>query len=121
MDKSYRITVTNGDETFAYTLTESEVVIGRSSSCTFSIQKDNLSRQHCQINIEEDGYYITDLGSKNGTAVNREKIPPHTKVRFTSADFVTIANHYTLHINVVEIKTKADIAINRTKTGLQQR
>jgi pSer/pThr/pTyr-binding forkhead associated (FHA) protein len=53
-----------------YLLTEAEVRIGRDPSNSLAISDLSLSRGHCVISREQDGYTICDLDSRNGTFVN---------------------------------------------------
>ena len=53
-----------------YTVPESGLRLGRSSSCEISLQDPALSRIHCQIEARDGALWITDLASANGTTVN---------------------------------------------------
>ena len=56
-------------------------VIGKDSSCDFSIKGDTyISRKHCRIVKQEDSYYIEDLDSTNGTFVDGEEIKGKVKL-----------------------------------------
>lgn len=50
------------------------LVIGRAPECDIAIRDIALSRRHCRIEKTAAGWVVTDLRSKNGTAVNHEKI-----------------------------------------------
>jgi pSer/pThr/pTyr-binding forkhead associated (FHA) protein len=54
------------------------MVIGRGTSpdVQILIPSPEVSRQHAQITRVDDGFYLTDLGSSNGTFVNGERIGP---------------------------------------------
>lgn len=53
-----------------------EVVVGRAKDCDIQIAERRLSRRHCKVFQDADGgFYLTDLGSQNGTYVNRRRIP----------------------------------------------
>jgi transcriptional regulator with GAF, ATPase, and Fis domain len=56
------------DSTFV--LSGSEIPVGRDSSNSLTISDPALSRRHCIITREENGYKIRDLNSRNGTFVN---------------------------------------------------
>jgi hypothetical protein len=61
-------------------------ILGRSRSCTLRLPGDaTVSRQHCLIEVEEDGVYAQDLGSLNGTLVNGEKIGQRERNRNVDA------------------------------------
>lgn len=51
-----------------------ETVIGRSAYCTIVLSNELASRQHCALKAAPDGLVLTDLGSRNGTYVNGERV-----------------------------------------------
>jgi transcriptional regulator with GAF, ATPase, and Fis domain len=53
-----------------YFLTEPEVRIGRDPSNSLAISDLSLSRRHCVLAREAEGYTLRDLDSRNGTFVN---------------------------------------------------
>lgn len=55
-------------------LKKSKFIIGRSSECTLRAASDAISRRHCAILRTKDGWVARDLGSRNGTYLNDEKI-----------------------------------------------
>jgi transcriptional regulator with GAF, ATPase, and Fis domain len=56
------------DSTFA--LPSGEIHIGLDPSNLLSISDPSLSRRHCALSRDSDGYRIRDLDSRNGTSVN---------------------------------------------------
>jgi pSer/pThr/pTyr-binding forkhead associated (FHA) protein len=44
--------------------------IGRDPECAICLRDDSVSRQHAQIVRQRAGYYISDVGSSNGTLLN---------------------------------------------------
>lgn len=54
----------------AFTIPEGEAVIGRESDWLV-LSEGSASRRHCVIDQTENGFRIRDLGSSNGTFVNR--------------------------------------------------
>ena len=58
----------------ATTLGNQPLLIGRDSGCTIRLHSLTLSRKHAQIELQQDEYFITDLGSHNGTQVNGDRI-----------------------------------------------
>ena len=47
------------------------LVIGRAANCDIALTEDKeVSRNHCELTIEDELIRIADLGSKNGTLVN---------------------------------------------------
>lgn len=49
-------------------------VMGRGAHCDLVVDGGKISREHAAIVREEDGWYIEDLGSSNGTWHRRERI-----------------------------------------------
>jgi len=48
------------------------VTVGRSSKAGVTIDHGSISREHCALVREGDGWKVEDLGSSNGTRVNRD-------------------------------------------------
>jgi len=57
-----------------YQLTEPVTVIGRSRRCDIVLTDANVSRQHAEIRRQDDGFMLLDLGSTNGTRLNRRDV-----------------------------------------------
>ena len=53
---------------------QGEVSIGRSPSCTIALEDAKVSRKHVQLIVEDGQARVSDLGSRNGTLVNGEKL-----------------------------------------------
>ena len=54
------------------------IVLGREAGCDIVLDDKTVSRHHARIDVGEDSVTVTDLGSSNGTYVNRERIQSHT-------------------------------------------
>lgn len=53
---------------------QGEYMIGRGPECDIRPNSDLVSRQHCMLQITENGARIRDLGSVNGTLVNGQLV-----------------------------------------------
>jgi pSer/pThr/pTyr-binding forkhead associated (FHA) protein len=63
-------------------LTEDLTIIGRSSSCQFTVNDvADLSREHCGVRKYEDSYTLVDFGSRNGTFLNGNQIFEETPIQ----------------------------------------
>jgi pSer/pThr/pTyr-binding forkhead associated (FHA) protein len=51
---------------------EEPVIIGRRADSTVVLPSHTVSRRHAQIWREGEDYYVSDLGSTNGTLLNGE-------------------------------------------------
>jgi hypothetical protein len=55
-------------------LTKDRMVLGRSSRTDLPIKHTSISREHCAFVREQDVWFVEDLGSSNGTWVNKDKV-----------------------------------------------
>ncbi|MCG8592499.1 MAG: FHA domain-containing protein [Proteobacteria bacterium] len=53
------------------------VVIGRGRNADVVLAEPTLSRAHAAIGFDEEGFFVQDLGSTNGTQVNGAKCKRH--------------------------------------------
>ncbi len=52
----------------------SGVSIGRSPSCEIQLEDDKVSRKHAHVFVRDGQVWVRDLGSRNGTLVNGERL-----------------------------------------------
>ena len=64
---------------------DSEVLIGRNRACTIKLNLPSVSRQHAKIVFEGGSFWLSDLGSSNGTHLNQE---PIRRARITIGDVI---------------------------------
>ncbi len=65
------------------------ITIGRdfAGSCGEPIQTfENVSRHHAQLTVTDDGAYVEDLASTNGTTVNGTPSTPYERTRISEGD-----------------------------------
>jgi hypothetical protein len=67
-----------GGETFS--VDADRMTIGRNSDAELFLDDVTVSRNHAMLVRRPDGIYIDDLGSLNGTYVNRRRIESHRLV-----------------------------------------
>jgi pSer/pThr/pTyr-binding forkhead associated (FHA) protein len=53
------------------------------------VADQKLSRHHCRIEPENDSWVVTDLNSRNGTFIARERVQKHT---LHSGDVIAVAD-----------------------------
>jgi hypothetical protein len=70
--KMVLIASTNTGDTWE--ISEPETFIGRSKQCAIVLKSQRVSRKHATITMEDDGFYINDLGAANGIWAGTEKI-----------------------------------------------
>ena len=64
------------------------IVVGKFDNCDLRMEHQSVSRYHAVIQFGNDKSYIFDLGSSNGTFVNKSKIPPRKYVEFRVSDTI---------------------------------
>ena len=79
-DKLEIVFLTGPNKGKRFEISSASLRIGRSSSSDVQIPDEELSRNHCMIEVSSDGALtITDLASANGTFLNGENIEGDTK------------------------------------------
>jgi hypothetical protein len=98
-----------------WALDRDEIVIGRSPECDYVIPDRQVSRKHARVYRMSDGFYLKDLGSKNGTYLNGSTIDE--PVLLQDGDVIQIA----LAVKLMYLGTEATIPLavtNAAKLGL---
>lgn len=77
----------------SHELQKASVVLGRSKDCDIRISDPNVSRRHAEIRQEGSTYWVVDLGSTNGIAVNghalkRAKLDDEDRITLGSTEVV---------------------------------
>lgn len=62
------------------TLSEQPVLLGRADSCTLVIDDDYASNQHARLSPHGPDWFLEDLGSTNGTYLDRSRVTTPVKV-----------------------------------------
>ena len=69
------LTVKSGPDTGKEARVETSTIrIGTAPACQLVLSDSTVSREHCEIRLDEDGYLLRDLGSTNGTLVAGNRI-----------------------------------------------
>jgi predicted component of type VI protein secretion system len=67
-----------------------KLLIGRAEECDVRPLSEDVSRRHCAIHVGPEEVWVEDLGSRNGTFVNGQRIAEKTKV--TTGDLVRVGS-----------------------------
>jgi hypothetical protein len=71
--------------------------IGRSTDgCELPLDHDHVSRVHVRLDHCGDFVSATDLGSSNGTAINRVRLRPHEPAPLLPGDYLILADRVVL-------------------------
>ena len=81
---------TEGSEGRRISLYEGMSVIGRARQCEIVVDDPGISRQHTGIRGDAYGFWIADLGSRNGTFVNDEPVPETPPRRLRHLDQIEL-------------------------------
>ncbi|HJN73992.1 MAG TPA: FHA domain-containing protein [Myxococcota bacterium] len=57
-----------------FDLTKEEVIVGRGEDCDVRLTNTSVSRHHCKFELGFGSATLSDLGSANGTQLNKKKI-----------------------------------------------
>ena len=66
----------------------SSVIAGNSDAVDIKLENRFVSRRHFQVRFESDVFYISDLGSTNGTYLNGSKLNPNEEQTLRHGDRV---------------------------------
>ena len=73
-------------------LNEDLTVIGKlENACDAVINLPTVSRIHAKIRKREEAYYLTDMNSRNGTAVNGRLLRPEEEYQLEPEDEIDFA------------------------------
>ncbi len=77
-----------------WTISET-LVIGRDGSCEIIVQDRQVSRYHARIMPSAEGIILEDLGSKNGTYVNGQRVTESVMMQDGDLIQIALAQHFT--------------------------
>ncbi len=91
---SMRLIAMNAPSRIEIHITQDEFVIGKKAGVAQGVVDFNkmISRRHCKIIRNEMQYSVVDLGSVNGTFVNKRRLAPNTSHVIHNGDIIRMAN-----------------------------
>jgi len=72
-----------------FPLNKDQMILGREVRCDVMIANDSISRRHAEIVRMAEGWLVRDLGSRNGTFVNGQRIQEYV---LQEGDLITIGD-----------------------------
>src|SRR5579862_6939694 len=66
------------------------VVLGRSGSCTVKLEDPRVSSRHTQLQASDRGVIVSDLGSRNGTFIDGQRVDVDLPMRATTTATLTL-------------------------------
>ena len=76
-----QISILSGLSPRSEVLHSEDILVGRAADADLILNHPEVSRHHCRIEKEGGTWYIEDLGSRRGTAVNGKRISGRTALR----------------------------------------
>ena len=74
----------------SFTISHGRSLLGRAADVDVVVDDDAVSRHHAAVDRDGDDITLEDLGSRNGTTVNGERV--RTRMRLRAGDVVTVGN-----------------------------
>lgn len=91
-----------------FELTRNELTIGRDIKNEIVINDAEVSRRHCRLFLQGDGYTIEDLGSTNGTFVDEQRVTGQRALH--SGETLRVGDNVTLVYELAGYDADATIA-----------
>jgi len=85
------VLIVNEIEGRRFPATASEMIIGRAREAAVSLDDFRVSRRHARLCREGARYFLEDLGSSNGTFVNKKRLDGKVSLRHN--DLIAVGNH----------------------------
>lgn len=88
------ITAINSPVQMSLTVNTPEYLIGKNPEMVNGVLQHNpaISRVHCKVTFKAGRYYLTDMGSANGTYVNQQRVEKQQTVELQNGDCLKLAN-----------------------------
>ncbi len=103
-----KITGKSADDTFR--LEGNLWVAGREDSCEIPLNDLKASRRQFELASAPKGYFITDLGSSNGTLLNGSPLAPNEPSPVRSGDVISVGG-LTINFELRDPKFKSKLAV----------
>src|SRR6185312_9773187 len=89
-------------EELAYPFDQARIVLGRAPSADVRIPSPTVSEAHASVQLKGADWFLTDLGSRNGTKHNGQKLLPERTRKLHDGDLIDIGNYVlSFHSGVV--------------------
>lgn len=89
--------------------------VGRSRENNLMLDHREMSRQHVRVIWREDGYYVEDLNSSNGSWLNEERLAPREPVLLHEGDAIRVGPFL---LKLVHFVTEESLPAIRPPAGL---
>lgn len=94
MENVIKLAAMNAPQHFELVIDRDEMLLGKKAELVDGVISFNnmISRKHCKITRVNGNFYISDMGSANGTYVNRVRVEKGQVCQINPGDIVRLAN-----------------------------
>jgi len=89
-------------EELAFPFDQARIVLGRAASADVRIPSPTVSESHASVQLRGSDWVLTDLGSRNGTKHNGQRLLPERTRKLQDGDLLELGNYVlSFHTGVV--------------------
>ncbi|MCS7071724.1 MAG: FHA domain-containing protein, partial [Anaerolinea sp.] len=99
----------------SFPLTEANISIGRSIGNTIVLETDTISRYHLSLTRTDQGVFLTDLESQNGTFVDGVRIPHNQPLALRGGEEILIGELILIFHDVDDSPTRPIVVPEETQ------
>lgn len=89
-------------EELAFPFDQARIVLGRAPSADVRIPSPTVSESHASVQLRGIDWMLTDLGSRNGTKHNGQRLPAERTRKLQDGDLIEIGNYVlSFHMGLV--------------------
>jgi len=89
----HRIRVTRRGRIVTELALEGAVSIGRTVQNVLRLPEESVSSEHARVELKEEGCFLTDLASRNGTVVDGERIDSGSSVELCGGERISVGSY----------------------------
>lgn len=112
-----RLEVQIGESEPVIYLIDQDVYLGSKETNDIVIKSSEISGKHLKISVLDNVWYLTDMGSTNGTFVDDERLIPGRRAEFPANEAVTLGHQVSLRMLAkVTTEKNKDIAVKASSS-----
>lgn len=80
-------------------------ILGRSATVDLRLNDLTISKQHARIEVKQEKFFLSDLGSSNGTSVNAVALQPFIPKEICAGDRIGFGKNYFIFLSPERLHT----------------
>lgn len=84
------VIVVGKTKTREFSLADGVTVIGRDTGASIELGDLQVSRRHALLVRAAEGFFVKDLGSRNGVLINQRRVPPRQQAKLRNGDVLSV-------------------------------